>query len=89
MSLGLSLSSAEYKSGISFSNRFCRLVITVKTVGLLFFVVCTFFMSFYIWICTRALIRFTSFRVLSFGLTIVKIILSEFRPLDAFRDLYC
>jgi hypothetical protein len=45
-------------------------------------------MSFYIWTYARALIRFTFSRILSFSLIIVKIILSEFRPLEAFRDLY-
>jgi hypothetical protein len=88
MSLGLSFSSAEYEDRIFFFDRFCRFAVIVKTVNLFFLIICAFSMSFYIWTYARALIRFTFSRILSFSLIIVKIILSEFRPLEAFRDLY-
>ena len=86
MSLKLPFPFAEYGGGISFFNRLYRLAVVRETVSLFLIVICTFSMFCYIWTRARALIRFTFFRVLSFGLTIVKIILSEFRPLEVFRD---
>jgi hypothetical protein len=84
---GLPSPSAEYRGGISFSDGFCRLAVIFGTVGFILFMVCVSFISYYIWVRARASIRSIFFRVLSFNLTIVKMTLSEFRPLEALRDL--
>jgi hypothetical protein len=89
VSFRLLFSSAEYGGEISFFNGFYRLVIVRKTISLFLLEICTFSISCYIWVRARALIRFIFSKILSFGLTIVKMILSEFRPLKAFRDLGC
>jgi hypothetical protein len=88
MSFKLSFFSAEYGGGISFFNGFCRFAVVRRTIGLFFFIICTFFIFCYIWTRARVSIRSISFRILSFGLTIAKMILSEFRSLEAFRGLY-
>jgi hypothetical protein len=81
----LPLSSVKYGSGISFSARFCRLVAVIKIAGLLLFVVCTCFISYYIWTRARASSRFIFSEVLSLGRIIAKMTLSDSFLFKAFR----
>jgi hypothetical protein len=78
----------EYKNGIFFPERFGRLKVIIETAGLFFLVVCAFSISYYIWIYARASIRFISFGILSSGLTIAKMILSDSLSFKAFRGFF-
>jgi hypothetical protein len=78
--------SAKYRGEVSFSERFYNRAVVIKIAGFFLFVICAFSISYYIWICARALIRFIFSEILSLGRIIAKMTLSDSFSFEIFRD---
>jgi hypothetical protein len=74
--------------GFFFFERFGRREVVIEIAGLFFFMICVFFISYYIWVCARVLIRFISFGVLSFNFIIAKMILFKSLLLKVLRGFF-